>query len=57
MTIQKEYNKSKLLLTAADIKKSYMLKNTWLANLFMVRTYLAIPDMIKKYLAGSLANT
>ena len=41
MPVQKEYNKSEFLLTAADIKKSYMLKNTWLASLVMVHTYLA----------------
>ena len=47
MNIQKKYNKSEFLLTAADIKKIYMLKNTWLASLVVVPTYLAIYDMIK----------
>ena len=45
--IQKEYNKSEFLLTAADIKKNYMLKNAWLASLVLVPTYLAISELIK----------
>ena len=53
MPVQKEYNKSEFLLTAADFEKSYMLKKTWLASLIMVRTCLAISDMIKhSYLAS-----
>ena len=45
--IRKEYNKSEFLLTAADIKKSNILKNTSLASLFMVHAYLDLSDMIK----------
>ena len=57
MHMQKEYNKSELLLTAADIKKIYMLKSTWLASLVMVPNYLAIYDMIKRTcLAGWIAT-
>ena len=37
-----EYDKAEFLLIAADTEKSHMLKNTWLASLAMVPTYLAI---------------
>ena len=37
-----EYDKAEFLLIAPDTEKSHVLKNTWLASLAMVPTYVAI---------------